>query len=196
MASVRELLGPTGPLARSLAGYEQRAGQVAMAEAVARALNESRILLCEAGTGTGKTLAYLLPALLSGRKVIVSTATRALQEQIYFKDVPLVAEAFGLSPRVALMKGVSNYLCRRRHAEFKRGSESLRPTHARSLSVVDSWVEATETGDLAELASLGEDDPVRAEVASSSETRVGAACEHYEECFVTGMKRDAEAAQL
>ena len=129
-ARVRELLGPNGPLAHTLSGYEERPGQLAMAEAVERALSDQRVVLCEAGTGTGKTLAYLLPALLSGKKVVVSTATRALQEQIFFKDVPLVARAFGLEPRVALMKGVSNYLCRRRFEEFRRSPESVRPSFA------------------------------------------------------------------
>ncbi len=196
MSRVRQLLGPDGPLAQALPGYEQRAGQLAMAEAVADALSEQRVLLCEAGTGTGKTMAYLLPALLSGRKVIVSTATRALQEQIFFKDIPVVARAFGLEPRVALMKGVSNYLCRRRFAEFRASPESLRPAHAKSLATIEAWAFESETGDLAELAALDEEDPVRLQVASSSETRVGAACEHYESCYVTNMKREAEAAQL
>lgn len=179
-----------------LSGYEERPGQLAMAEAVERALSAERVVLCEAGTGTGKTLAYLLPALLSGRKVIISTATRALQEQIYFKDVPLVAAAFGLQPRVALMKGVGNYLCRRRFAEFRHSANALRPGFARGLGAVEAWVADTETGDLSELASLAEDDPVRLEVASSSDTRIGSACEHYNECFVTRMKREAEAAQV
>lgn len=193
---VRELLGPNGPLARSLPGYEERPGQLAMAEAVERALGDERIVLCEAGTGTGKTLAYLLPALLSGKKVVVSTATRALQEQIYFKDVPLVARAFGLEPRVALMKGVSNYLCRRRFEEFRRSPESVRPAFARSLGVVESWVSETHSGDLGELASLPEDDAVRLEVSSSSDTRIGPSCQYFDECFVTRMKREAMGAQL
>jgi ATP-dependent DNA helicase DinG len=167
-----------------------------MAEAVERAILEDRIVLCEAGTGTGKTLAYLLPALLSGKKVVVSTATRALQEQIFFKDVPLVARAFGLEPRVALMKGVSNYLCRRRFEEFRRSPESARPGFARSLGVVESWVRETHSGDLGELASLSEDDAVRLEIASSSDTRIGPSCQHFEECFVTRMKREAMGAQL
>jgi ATP-dependent DNA helicase DinG len=196
MSRVRELLGPDGPLARALDGYELRSGQLAMAEAIERGLEEQRVVLCEAGTGTGKTLAYLLPALLSGRKVIISTATRALQEQIYFKDIPLVARAFGLQPQVALMKGVSNYLCRRRFSEFMNSAESLRPGHAASVTAAQSWLAETETGDLGELSALREDDPVRLEIASSSDTRVGAACPHFEECFVTRMKREAEAAQL
>jgi ATP-dependent DNA helicase DinG len=194
--SIRELLGPNGPLSRMLPGYEERPGQAEMAVLVEKALKEDRVVLCEAGTGTGKTLAYLLPALLSGRKVIVSTATRALQDQIFFKDLPLVARAFGLEPRVALLKGVGNYLCKRRHAEFRTSPESLRPGYAQSLATIDDWQERSESGDLAELAALSEQDPVRLEVASSSDTRVGASCTFYEECFVTRAKREAEAAQL
>src|SRR5436190_944703 len=99
-------------------GYETRPAQLAMAEAVERALSEERVLLSEAGTGTGKTLAYLVPAILSGRKVVVSTATRALQEQIFFKDLPLIEAALGLRVDAALMKGLGNYLCRRRYSEL------------------------------------------------------------------------------
>jgi ATP-dependent DNA helicase DinG len=167
-----------------------------MAGAVEQALKNDRVLLCEAGTGTGKTLAYLVPAILSGKKVVISTATRALQEQIFASDLPLIQRALGLAPRAALMKGISNYLCRRRYAEFQVSPESLRPRHARSLENVAAWVRETETGDLAELAGIAEDDPIRFEIGSSSDTRLGAACDHYEACFVTQMRRDAEAARL
>ena len=167
-----------------------------MARAVERTLAEDRVLLCEAGTGTGKTLAYLVPAILSGKKVIVSTATRALQEQIFTKDLPLVESVLGLDPRAALMKGLGNYLCKRRLREFAASAEAQRPARARALDVIASWIEATETGDLGELAALGEDDPTRLAVASSSETRLGAGCAHFDECFVTRMRRDAESARL
>jgi ATP-dependent DNA helicase DinG len=167
-----------------------------MAAAVERALTEDRILFCEAGTGTGKTLAYLVPALLSGKKVIVSTATRALQEQIFQRDLPLIEEALGLSFSVALMKGLSNYVCRRRLAEFGASPESTRPMYARGLDALASFVEETQTGDLAELAGMAEDDPIRAEVASSSDTRLGQTCQFFEECFVTRMRREAERARL
>jgi len=196
VTSVLELLGPGGPLSRALPGYEERPGQLEMALAVERTLRQDRVLLCEAGTGTGKTLAYLVPAILSGKKVVVSTATRALEEQIFEKDLPLIARVLGLDPKAALMKGLSNYLCRRRFAEFRASAEALRPTYARGLSTLESWIDETETGDLGELVSLPEQDPLRAAVASSSETRVGASCQHYDSCFVTRMRREADAARL
>jgi ATP-dependent DNA helicase DinG len=196
MPSAAELLGPDGPLARSLPAYEARPAQLEMARAVESALANDRVLICEAGTGTGKSLAYLVPALLSGKKVIVSTATRALEEQIFWKDLPLIERALGVPVRAALMKGISNYLCRRRLAEFRSSEESLRPRHARSLGMLDDWLHETESGDLAELAGIREDDPLRREVNSSSETRVGAGCAYFNECFVTRMRREAEAAQL
>lgn len=196
MPSMQALLGREGPLSKSLSGYEDRPGQASMAEAVERALREERIVLCEAGTGTGKTLAYLIPAILSQRKVVISTATRALQEQIVFKDLPLIAECFGLRPRVALMKGISNYLCRRRFGAFLESPAASLPQHQRSLKVVEAWVKSSERGDLGELEELGEEDPIRREIDSSSETRVGSACPHFDECFVTLMKREAEQAQI
>jgi len=196
MASAAELLGPDGPLARSLPAYEARPAQLEMARAVESALAADQVLICEAGTGTGKSLAYLVPALLSGKKVIVSTATRALEEQIFWKDLPLIERALGVPVRAALMKGISNYVCRRRLAEFRAGEESARPKFARSLAMLDDWLAETESGDLAELSGLREDDPLRREVSSSSDTRIGAGCAYFNECYVTRMRREAEAAQL
>src|SRR4051812_740568 len=118
--SIDDVLGPGSPLSRRLAGYEQRDGQLAMARAVRDALENDGHLFVEAGTGTGKTFAYLVPAVLSGRKVVISTATHALEEQIFFKDLPFVREVLaehGVEVRIALMKGLSNYLCKRRFSE-------------------------------------------------------------------------------
>lgn len=194
--SAEELLGPKGPFAAALGSYEARSGQLEMAAAVERALAEDRVLLCEAGTGTGKTLAYLVPALASGRKVIISTATRALQDQIAYKDVPLVARALGIQPRVSVMKGLANYVCLRRLKEFKGSAEGLRPGYALALNSLARWVPDTETGDVSELVALQESDPIWREVTSSSDTRIGVGCEHYDECFVTRMKREAESARV
>ncbi|HEY8040419.1 MAG TPA: ATP-dependent DNA helicase, partial [Polyangiaceae bacterium] len=196
MVRARDVLGPGSPLSRTLAGWELRDGQLAMAEAVERALELERHVFVEAGTGTGKTLAYLVPAILSGRKVVVSTATRALQEQIFVKDLPLAAEALaahGVQFRAALMKGLSNYVCLRRMNEARAsGERGLDPAFARILD----WARETETGDRAELADLAEDADAWRDVASSSETRIGAGCEYFEQCFVTRMRSDAEEAQI
>ncbi|NLE87238.1 MAG: ATP-dependent DNA helicase [Myxococcales bacterium] len=196
MSRAQELLGPRGPFAARLPGYEARPGQLAAAEAVERTLEQEGVLLCEAGTGTGKTLAYLVPALLSGRKVVISTATRALQDQIAQRDLPLVQEVLGTRAEVAVMKGLGNYLCRRRYREFLQSDEAMRPLHARALDLIRHWVKESETGDHAELATLGEGSLTWHEVASSSETRIGPACPYFDECFVTEMKRQAEAAQI
>jgi len=167
-----------------------------MAEAVERALADDRVLVCEAGTGTGKTLAYLVPAILSGRKVVVSTATRALQEQIFTKDIPLIRETLGLPVSAALMKGLSNYLCLRRFAEFRASPEASQPSSARALAVLEEWAASTSSGDVADIRAMSEDEPLWREVSSSSETRIGQGCEHFSPCFVTRMKRDAEAARI
>src|SRR5579864_3974526 len=122
MLRARDVLGPDSPLAHTMAGWELREGQLAMAESVERALEEEHHLFVEAGTGTGKTLAYLVPAILSGRKVVVSTATRALQEQIFVSDLPMVARALGahgIEFRASLMKGLANYVCLRRFEEAR-----------------------------------------------------------------------------
>jgi hypothetical protein len=191
--SAKETLGPDGPFA-SRAGYERRDEQLAMAEAVERALEDDTVLLCEAGTGVGKTLAYLVPAVLSGKRVVVSTATRALQDQIATRDLPAIARALGREPSVAIAKGLSNYVCLRRLAEARRATDL--GAARRSLPVVAEWALASKTGDIAELTTVAEDDPVWADVTSSSETRVGASCAHFDECFVTRMRRELSAARI
>lgn len=190
----RDVLGPSSPLAAELDGYEHRSGQLAMAEAVERALESESHLFVEAGTGTGKTLAYLVPAVLSGRKVVVSTATRALEEQILEKDAPLLARAlapWGITPTVAVMKGMSNYVCRRRLLE----ALAERPADL-DLARIAEWVKTTESGDRAELPGLPESAPAWAAASSGPDTRIGASCTHFEDCFVTRMRREAERAQI
>jgi len=194
--SASELLGPEGPFAAKFGAYEHRTSQLAMADAVERTLREERILFCEAGTGTGKTLAYLVPVLLSKKRVVISTATKALQEQIAYKDLPLIARTLEIEPQVAVMKGLTNYVCRRRLSEFRISEEAMRPRYASALRVLNQWVAETETGETAELAGLSEDDPIWSHVTSSTDTRIGGGCAHHDECFVTRMRREAEAAQL
>ena len=195
MPSVDDVLGPGSPLARRLSGYEHREGQLSMARSVYDALANDRHLFVEAGTGTGKTLAYLVPALLSGKKVVVSTATHALQDQIFTKDLPLVREVLaehGIVFRAALMKGLSNYLCRRRLAERTRSGEPV----SSELARIQQWAQETESGDRAELVELAESAPSWRDVMSGTDTRVGAGCTYYDECFVTRMRREADQANL
>ncbi len=167
-----------------------------MADAVEHALAHDRVLVCEAGTGTGKTLAYLVPAILSGKKIVVSTATRALQEQIFNKDIPLIRQTLGLRVDAALMKGLSNYLCLRRFGEYRASPEAVDPHAARVLAIIEEWAAKAKSGDVADLIGLTEDEPVWREVSSSSETRIGQDCPHFNACFVTRMKREAEAARI
>lgn len=168
-----------------------------MADAVERALADDHVLLCEAGTGTGKTLAYLVPAILSGKTVVVSTATKALEDQIYAKDLPLIAKVLGLSTQAVLVKGLSNYLCLRRYNELRKSPSSAHPQGTRgSLPMLESWAAESETGDVAELSQMNEGDPLWAMVNSGSETRIGSSCSYFDRCFVTRMKRDMEKARL
>jgi ATP-dependent DNA helicase DinG len=191
----RDLLGPDGPLAQAIPGYEHRESQLAMADAVEQALEGEGVLLVEAGTGTGKTLAYLVPAILSGRKVVISTGTKTLQDQIMEHDLPLLERHLGLPVRAACMKGLGNYLCLRRYEEFMTSADADRAPFARLVPTIRHFRETTSAGDRSELA-LPEDVPIWSHVASSSETRIGQRCVHYDACFVTRMRRAAEDAQI
>jgi ATP-dependent DNA helicase DinG len=190
------LLGPTGPLARGVPGYEHRPGQIRMARAVQDVLERDGVLLIEAGTGTGKTWAYLIPAALSGRRVLVSTGTRALQDQIMEKDLPALKRHLAIQIDAASVKGLGNYLCRRRFRELSNSADAAQPRFARSLPTLRRWVDATESGDRATLASIAEEDPIWSRVVSGSDTRIGSRCGYYDECFVTRVRRRAERAQL
>jgi len=190
------LLGSTGPLARGVSGYEHRPGQIRMARAVQEVLQHDGMLLVEAGTGTGKTWAYLIPAALSGRRVLVSTGTRALQDQIMEKDIPSLERHLGLDIDAACVKGLGNYLCLRRFGELQRSADAMQPRIARALPLLRSWAETTTTGDRADLAAIAEEDPIWPRVVSGSDTRIGTRCEHYDDCFVTRARRRAEAAQV
>lgn len=195
MPTVDEVLGPESPLAKRLAGYEHRDGQLAMARAVHAAFERSRHLFVEAGTGTGKTFAYLVPAVLSGQTVVISTATHTLQEQIFEKDIPFVREVLaehGVPFRAALMKGLSNYLCKRRLAERLRSGERVDA----DLAAIERWGLETQTGDRTELAALSEAATAWHDVHSGTDTRIGASCKYYDECHVTRMRREAEQAQI
>ena len=188
-----------GPLARALAGFEPRDGQRQMAGAVAGAIERGGTLLAEAGTGTGKTLAYLIPAILSRQRVLVSTGTKNLQEQIFFKDLPTLHDALGVPFTATLMKGRSNYLCLHRLQSFEaEESDGLfeRPEKAVFLPVIQEWARTTKTGDRAELRDLPEDLPIWKEISAEAETCLGTECPRYGDCYVTLMRQRAAESDV
>ena len=172
MQSLDELFGPRGPLARTLPGFTPRRSQLAMANRVALAIENRAPLVVEAGTGTGKTFAYLVPALLSGKRVLISTGTRTLQDQLFNKDLPLVAGAIGVPARVALLKGRSNYLCSYRLRQLG-GQKSLAGTRDRTLTRVERWAGITKSGDLSEVPDLSDAHPLWPQITSTRENCLG-----------------------
>jgi ATP-dependent DNA helicase DinG len=193
--AVAEVLRPDGPLAAALPGFEPRPGQLAMATRVAEALDADERLLVEAGTGTGKTLAYLLPAILSGRKVVVSTGTKTLQDQIARIDLPRLAATLPEPFRFTVCKGLGNYLCLRRFHEHS-AQTALALGEPDPLARVRAWMDETASGDRADLDEVPDDAPLWRDITASPETRLGARCAYFERCFVTGMRRSALDAQL
>ncbi len=194
--AILAVLGPGGLLEMVREGYEHRPQQIAMAQRVRRALDLKRYALIEAGTGTGKTLAYLLPSVLSGLRVVVSTATKTLQEQILDKDLPLLREASGLDFTAALMKGRANYVCLEKleHSE-QRLPSALGRSDAKVLEGIRAWANETETGDRAEL-DLPERLPLWKELSATSESCSGQKCPRFEDCFVTRMRKRAAESDL
>jgi ATP-dependent DNA helicase DinG len=194
----KDVFGQSGPLARALPGYAYRPEQATMAKAVGAALAQLDTLIVEAGTGTGKTFAYLIPALLSGRSVIISTGTRTLQDQLFRRDVPLLAKALGLPVKIALLKGRSNYLCRHRlELATQQGSlfEGERGA-LRILSRISRWAGSTKSGDLSELSDLPEQSSVFPSVTSTRENCLGQECAHFSRCHVVEARRNAQAADI
>jgi ATP-dependent DNA helicase DinG len=193
-----KLLGPQGPLARVIEGFESRREQQVMADWVGEALDSRGMLAVEAGTGTGKTFAYLVPALLSGRQVIISTGTRTLQDQLFHRDLPTVSKALGRPVRVALLKGRANYLCRHRLAlaESMPALPGFEPSDARTIARLRRWSLQTATGDLSEVKSLRDTDPAWATVTSTRENCLGTECPEFARCHVVAARREAQAADI
>ena len=181
-----------GPLVRAVDQFEPRAGQRAMAGAVADTIEHGGVLLAEAGTGTGKTLAYLVPAILSRQRVLISTGTKNLQEQIYFKDIPALRTALGVPFTATYMKGRANYLCLHRLDQLR--AHPAAPMDF--ISTIDEWRRVTETGDRAELSGLEEDSSLWHDVSAQAETCLGSDCPQYRECYVTTMRQRAAESDL
>ncbi len=191
-----ELLGEQGVLAKSISGYQVRPQQQAMAEAVETAMQRYGKVVIEAGTGVGKTFAYLVPALSSGGRVIISTGSKTLQDQLFQKDIPIVKKALKTSTRVALLKGRANYLCiHRLKLTLSDGTFNDRRTVSH-LHRVDDWSAMTDSGDIAEISNVPHDSDVWQRVTSTADNCLGSDCDYYEECYVVNARRDAQAADV
>ncbi|PLY12347.1 MAG: helicase [Sedimenticola sp.] len=196
MIDTQEVLGPDGLLAQCVDGFVYRAQQADMAVAVANAIEQGSVLICEAGTGTGKTFAYLVPALLSGQKVIISTGTKNLQDQLYHRDLPVVKKALASPSQVALLKGRANYLC------IHRMENTLFEGRLRSREMVDQlmtikgWSGTTKSGDVTEISGLPEDAAIWPYVTSTTENCLGQECPSYSNCHLLEARRRAQEADL
>jgi len=190
LPSLHEFFAPGGILARSSLPYEYRPGQLEMAKAVERALEERRHLIVEAGTGTGKTLAYLLPALRTGQRVIVSTGTKALQDQLFFRDVPFLETLLG-PLRVCYMKGRANYLCRHKLVTLRTQPILSGLEEIDQYRQISDWEQTTETGDRAELSGMPESSALWNKLDARTEACLGSTCPDYRRCFITEMRRRA-----
>src|SRR5438477_2313658 len=193
---MHSIFGPDGPLARDLSAYRFRPQQLAMAEAIALAIETRGQLLAEAGTGTGKTFAYLVPALLSGGKVIVSTGTKTLQDQLFQRDLPLIRDALKVPVSVALLKGRGNYVC---HHHLERASAQgtfASRADAAYLPRIASFARTSTTGDKSELADVPENAGIWADVTSTRENCLGSECADYDRCFVMNARKQALAADV
>ncbi len=198
MHDLDDILGADGPLARSLPGFAPRAEQIEMARCVADALASLQPLVIEAGTGTGKTFAYLVPALLSGRHVIISTGTRTLQDQLFHRDLPAVGAALGRPVNVALLKGRANYLCRHRLKLARSAPElSLGEDGAgHVLERIERWATRTAAGDVSELTRVPENHSIWPAVTSTRENCLGANCPEFTSCHVFAARRAAQTADI
>ncbi len=196
MSSLQETFSPDGPLARAINGYRVRAQQVDMAERIAAAINCCSVFIAEAGTGTGKTFAYLVPALQSGGKVIVSTGTKTLQDQLFNKDLPMVREALKAPVRIALLKGRANYVCPYHLQRALADGRFLTREDAADARRISVFARLTHSGDKAECLDVPENSPVWNHATSTRENCLGQECPDYKGCFVMQARREAMAADL
>ena len=194
--SMDSIFGHIGLLSQHLDHFEYREEQFRMASLVARALKEERYLIVEAGTGIGKTLAYLIPAILSKKKVIISTGTKNLQEQIYYNDIPLLHTILPLPFRAAYMKGRTNYLCLNRFEHFTSQPTFSFRSEISHFETISHWVHTTLTGDRSELEDIPDDYAIWSEICSDANYCSGQKCHHFKECFLTLLKQKAQQADI
>lgn len=195
-ASSKQFFSRGGTLSQWHPNYEYRPGQVEMAEAVEAALADKRHLIVEAGTGTGKTLAYLVPALLSGKRIIVSTGTKNLQEQLFFKDVPFLQQHFARPLKVCYMKGRNNYACRQKIYDADQNAVLAGLEEVADFQIIADWEKTTEFGDRAEIKTLPEGSTAWAKIDARSDLCTGQKCANFERCFITAMHQRAMESDI
>lgn len=189
-------LGEGGPLAQHITGFTPRSSQLEMAEEIESVISNGEILVAESGTGTGKTYAYLVPALLSGKRVLISTGTRHLQDQLFKRDLPQVMHALGMTTQAALLKGRSNYLCNHRLEQAELEARFGEKKQSAQFGKIKRWAGETRTGDIAEVGDIPEDSPVWYWVTSTTDNCLGGRCEHYERCHVVKARQKALQADI
>jgi ATP-dependent DNA helicase DinG len=193
---VLQTLSGQGTLAQAIPGYHAREGQTDMALAVSQTVEDGGQLVVEAGTGVGKTFAYLVPVLLSGQRALISTATKALQDQLFSRDIPRLVDVLGLPIRVALLKGRSNYLCLHRMEQARHNPESAQAGAQRALAKIEVWAQSTRTGDMAELPGLDERSSLWPLVTSTRDNCLGSSCPRYKACHVNLARKEAMASDV
>lgn len=197
MDDLVEIFGSEGALANIIQGYSPRAAQIEMAEKIAQAIEKGQNLIVEAGTGTGKTFAYLIPAILSRKKVIVSTGTKNLQDQLFNKDVPFIRKALSRVPfKASLLKGRANYLCTYRLELALNASFGYAKEEAAALAQIKAWSRRTKTGDVSEVADLHDGDPVWFHATSTTDNCLGQDCPDYADCFLTKARKQAQESDV
>jgi len=196
VSSLPEIFAPDGPLARAIDGYRVRGQQIEMAERIAAAIDSHAVFIAEAGTGTGKTFAYLVPALQSGGKVIVSTGTKTLQDQLFNKDLPMVRDALKAPVRIALLKGRANYVCPYHLERALAEGRFLTREDAADARRIAAFAKTTRSGDKAECSDVSENSPIWNHATSTRDNCLGQECPDYKDCFVMQARREAMAADL
>jgi ATP-dependent DNA helicase DinG len=196
VTDINSFFSADGALSQVISGYQPRTAQIEMAQAVDWAVTNNQHLIVEAGTGTGKTFAYLVPAILSGKKVIVSTGTKNLQEQLFNNDIPTIRKALAEPFNAALLKGRSNYLCTYRLEQAMSASQPLTKQDAQALNRINLWSKRTKTGDIAEMEEVAESNPLWYQATSTRDNCLGQDCADYSECFLMKARRKAQDADV
>ena len=196
MTDTKHFFSHDGPLSTVISGYQPRAAQLEMADAIADAIASKQNLIAEAGTGTGKTFAYLAPAILSGKKTIISTGTKNLQDQLFNKDLPVIRKAMKTPFMAALLKGRSNYLCTYRLENSLTSTLGFSKEDAQALAQINTWAKRTKTGDTSEMSEVSEANPIWYQATSTLDNCLGQDCSDYAECFLVKARKKAQEADI